>query len=777
MKTDAQIAIGADTSAASRSLAALGKEISAFFADVGNAYLAFRGFDALGRGIADALSNFTAPAAQLENAAASLAVMLGDSSSAERLTQSLQRMATNGVVSFDELISSAKTLSSVMSDDSAIAHYVGVFADIAAATDMTASELAGLVARTDDASQASARLATLSAKGIPIVEALASVLGKSNEEVQELAKAGEVTSSQLMSAFERMTQAGQRYHEMNATMSSTTSGSWETLKSSVTECMAELGKPINDTLRPMLQDVSAWVQSHGEELRDLGKNIGAALQTVGRAAGALAPVLLGLATNTHAVSLAVSVLTAHMGRRLIASMAGMVGACKTVGIALRDFRAQVVLTGSFWGTAWAGMVAVTKAACLQIKARIISTGIGVLIWGLGEAIAYLYKQFADTGDVDLGTVDVDAAEEAAVAARESMQSAQRELEAREKSVQLARKQTQEAEAAARAEKERLDTIEEMAKTRESEAFENHMTAMREGLDGAQGVIRERLKRVGAPDVASLDAERVRLERESNPTADQLERYKEVCAALDAIAKEYDYIAKEARDAAKQQADAQKRVAEEEERYHQQQQARRLASKSLDRQQAGLTQQAATLGVSGKVSAQSITSRISELNGLDGGHDAEIKQLQELRERWVDLADKKRQYKETRISENSEMRAQIMELSGNQAGADKLREEETIRQRINQLTEEGMKKEQARQQAMAESQIRSLQNLRQNAANRGVVSVQGYRGNVGGGLHQGIRVDYTREGLRQANNILSDVRRLLQNGLKITGSINTTATLA
>lgn len=777
MKTDAQFSVGADTSAAGKAISKLAKETSDALSAIGNAFLGVKAFDSIGRSVAEVLSSFTSPAAELENTAAALGVLMGDSSGAERLTSALQHLATNGIVSFEELVGSAKTLSSVMSDDSAIAHYVGVFADIAAASDMTAGELASMVARMDDASQAPARLATLSAKGVPIVETLAAVLRKSTDEIQAMAKAGELTGSQLMAAFERMTQEGERFHHMNATMSSTTEGSWNTLKASVTECMAELGKPINDALRPMLQDLSNWAQQHGGEMQALGQSIGRAMQTLASAAGAVAPVLAGLTGNVHTLTLALSLLTANMGKRVIVgACAGMVGAFKTVGIALRDFRAQVVLTGSFWGTAWAGMVTVTKAACLQIKGALISTGIGAAVWALGEGLAYLYEKFADVEDAELGGVDAASAEEAAKAAQESMRNAQLEMEAREKSLQLARKQTQEAEEAARAAKERLRTMEDMARSRESSDFERRMNAIRDGLGGAQEVIRERLKRIGAPDVASLQNERVGLERESNPTAEQLARYKDVCAALDAIAKEHEHISKTAQDAARQQIEAQKRVAEEEVRYQQQLAARRLSEKSLAQQQRGLTQQAETLGVRGKVGTGSIGERISELNGLDGGHEREIKQLQELRERWQELIERKKQYKETRTAERVEMRAQALELSGNQRGADKLREEETIRKRINALTEEGMGKEQAQQQALAESQMRRLKEMKQAYASMGVTTVSGYRGNVGGGLHQGIRIDYQREALRQGYTILSDIRRILQSGLKINGSINTTATL-
>ena len=61
------------------------------------------GLKAAAQNIAGAFSAFTTPAAELENVAISLGVVMGNAEAAERLTGSLERMATNGVVSFDEL--------------------------------------------------------------------------------------------------------------------------------------------------------------------------------------------------------------------------------------------------------------------------------------------------------------------------------------------------------------------------------------------------------------------------------------------------------------------------------------------------------------------------------------------------------------------------------------------------------------------------------------------------------------------------------------------------
>lgn len=235
-KADAVIKLGADGTAADKEVRSLSQKIHGHLDTIGKSFMGAMGYITAVRGVADAVGALTAPAAELENVATSLGVVMGNAEAAERLASSLQRMATNGVVGMDDLHASARALSNVFQDDAVIAHYVGRLADLAAGSKIPAARFGELVARMEDMGKA--ELTELSNAGIPIFEALAEVLGKSTEEVVKMSGAGKVSCSALLAAFERLTEAGGRYYQLNASMSNTTAGSWETLKASITECMA-----------------------------------------------------------------------------------------------------------------------------------------------------------------------------------------------------------------------------------------------------------------------------------------------------------------------------------------------------------------------------------------------------------------------------------------------------------------------------------------------------------------------------------------------------------
>lgn len=575
-RTDATISVGADGSAFSKAMQSMAKDtdtmansISARLARLGQA---IQGLASVGNITSGVLAAFTAPAAEVENTAAAIAVMTGNMSDAEHLAVRLQLMAANGVRGMDELQRAARALTNVWQDSGNIEHWVGVLADIAAGSKVPADRLAEMVARFKDMGKA--EFTELANAGVPIFEALAKATGKSRDEVVRLqAVAGGISFDELMAALQSLTEEGARYHKMNATMSNTTSGSFDTLKASIEACAAVLGKPINDTLRPILQDLS----THLQEMRPQMEQVAAAFGNFLRgAAQVAAPVIdalahiAGLFTSTERVvsyaAAALLVYAANANRAAAATFnfGNVVGAA---AVRLKAFNLRGVFTswaGAIGGAKrlWAGFtgfVAVSwksmcislgvafKAAMVAVKAALISTGIGAVIWALGEGIAAVYRYFAGADDaaaaanasvrqfdrtlrglkkqakdvrteMDMANVlerakeqaedlrDAEAAardegdDEAAERARRQraalydwMRTARAQMELTVEQAQAEERRTRQmaeqarlAEEARRAEEARLRTIEQMRKAREAQDFEKEMEIARDMPEGLGG---------------------------------------------------------------------------------------------------------------------------------------------------------------------------------------------------------------------------------------------------------------------------------------------------
>ncbi|MBQ8900660.1 MAG: hypothetical protein IJY72_06880, partial [Akkermansia sp.] len=472
-----------------------------------------------------------------------------------------------------------------------------------------------------------AEFTELANAGVTIFEALARAPGKSKEEVIKLQSVvGGITFDQLLAALQSLTVEGGKYHQMNATLSNTTQGSFDTLKASIEACAAVLGKPINDTLRPILQELSGQLQELRPEMEEIAGAFGKFLSGAAKMATPLISALghiAGLFTSTERVvsyaAAALLVYAAHANRAAAATMnfGTMIASATTRLKALRlgsifsgwggiingAKRTWAGFTG-FMATSWKSVcisLAVTfKAAMVAVKAALISTGIGALIWAIGEGISAIYQYFAGVDEEaqaaersgrqfdntlkglkkqaekvrsemdienvlerareqleDLREAEAQAREDENEAAEHAAQHQQRVLrnwmtraeremqltvekkKAEEERTRQMQEQARLAEEAAREEERRLRTIEQMKKARQDAEFEREMDMARESwFEGTQGVIRARLRRVGVADEEALYAERDRLERLYNPTEQQLERYKELTAAITKIEEEH-----------------------------------------------------------------------------------------------------------------------------------------------------------------------------------------------------------------------------------------------
>ena len=689
---------------------------------IGQVFMGALGLGAAAKSIAGAFSAFTAPAAELENVATSLGVVMGNAEAAERLTSSLQRMATNGVVSFDELHRSARALTNVFQDDAVIAHYVGRLADLAAGSKIPAARLGELVARMEDMGKA--ELTELSNAGIPIFEALASVLGKSTEEVVKMSFAGKISCSALLAAFEELTDAGGRYYRLNSEMSNTTSGSWDTLKASITECMAALGEPINDSIRPVLQDLATWVQENKASITAVGQGI------------------VKVCTNVHTLTIALGVLGATMRGQMAAGMGRMVASFKPVMVGLRNFRLAVALTGSFWGVTMQGLGIAARAAASAIKGALISTGIGIAIWGIGEAVAWCVEKFSDAEDAakDMGA----AAQEAADASNEALEASRREMERREAVARAERERTQQmaeqarlAQEAADAEKERLKTVSEMARARRDEEFEREMDALHEVGEplggGESGVIRERLRRVGAPSEEALYAERDRLERSGSMSEEQQRRYEQVAAAISKIEEEHGKAEEAARSHREEMERLRDNYYDRKSTYNRNREEEAYEKKSIGGQERQLRRDAQAAGYWGEMEPEAIRAHLDELARTDiKGNERQIAALERILQLHDELVERKQRYEQLRQGDMQELRIQALELAGRKAAADKLREELAMQKRITELRERGATKKQAEEQARLEAKLQKAQEQRARIQAARVEFIQGHQANVGGG---------------------------------------------
>lgn len=177
---------------------------------------------------------------QDENMTVLLAQFTKCQDAAATLQGNLDNLAANGVVAIDDLAKAASKLSLHFGKNtSATTEWTRIFADIAASGITTADTLANAFSKVMANGYADSRaLNTLQNIGIPIIKALADELDTASYKVIELAKNKQISADTYCAAVRRM--HAEEFDGLNSALSSTLSGSWDTLLATATNALGTI---------------------------------------------------------------------------------------------------------------------------------------------------------------------------------------------------------------------------------------------------------------------------------------------------------------------------------------------------------------------------------------------------------------------------------------------------------------------------------------------------------------------------------------------------------
>ncbi len=369
----------------------------------------------------DWVANVPKQAARFEDLQVALSQMMGDAAAAGELLNDLWMDAANGSVTLEQMAQAAGPLVAVFSNTSTVREWARRFADISTGSGYAVDMLAKMYSRMMQLGKVDSRsVEQLGKAGIPIYQELAKVVGVSTDRIIDMVKKGRVSADQFSQALRNMTDEGGAYHQLSSQLSNSTAGSWGTMMESFNLLAAQLGKPINDAIRPMLQEIGQKLQAAIPQMQEFGRQVAGSFTTVIEVASPLVSGLVeivsalgGLKTVVAAVVSALLLYTGQSNAAAISTislkaqvaqltaifkafnLASFTAMFKRSMVSIRmALSATLVGMKVAWSTAWTAMVAVAKAAFFAVKASLISTGLGLIIVGVGEALAALYSWIA-----------------------------------------------------------------------------------------------------------------------------------------------------------------------------------------------------------------------------------------------------------------------------------------------------------------------------------------------------------------------------------------------
>ncbi len=390
----------------------MGKQIVTTFAAIGGAIATIKGaFSALG--------GISSSAAEMEQTGLAIKVMMGDAAKAAAYVNKLREYAAATPFEFPDIAAAAKTLLAMGTEADKSVEVLKRLGDIASVSGKPLKDLAFLYAKAQNAGLTNEVAESLEMQGVPIRNLLAEMKGISFEEVFKGISKRQFAIEDLDAALVKLTGPGGLLENMTLLQSQTFSGALSTLTDNVGALSIALGTPINAAILPVMQEISAAVEACGPQVDAFGRTLGAVFTGVADVARPLVTGLVELVSALGGLKTVVAAVVAglllYAGQNKAAAMstislkaevmklgavfkglnlASFVGMFKGAMVSLRSSLSATLVGMKFaWSTAWVSMVAVAKSAMLAIKAAIVSTGIGLIIVGIGEALGALYSWF------------------------------------------------------------------------------------------------------------------------------------------------------------------------------------------------------------------------------------------------------------------------------------------------------------------------------------------------------------------------------------------------
>lgn len=214
--------------------------------------------------------------ADMEQTRVAFGTFMGDTEKANALIAKLNEFANFTPFDNAEVIKSGKMLLSAGMASDEISKSLKTLGDIASGVAMPLDELSQIYSKSMNKGKLQAEeLNQISERGIPLLQELSRMTGKSTAEIYKLAESGSITSDILTTAFQNMTSEGGTYFDLMSKQSQTLGGKWSTMVGQ----LQTIGIAIGEALIPVLTQLTEFglkIVQNKDLLKDIGIVIGIA---------------------------------------------------------------------------------------------------------------------------------------------------------------------------------------------------------------------------------------------------------------------------------------------------------------------------------------------------------------------------------------------------------------------------------------------------------------------------------------------------------------------
>ena len=212
--------------------------------------------------------------ADMEQTRVAFGTFMGDTEKANTLIAKLNEFANFTPFDNAEVIKSGKMLLSAGMSSDKISTSLKTLGDIASGVAMPLDDLSQIYSKSMNKGKLQAEeLNQISERGIPLLQELSRMTGKSTAEIYKLAESGSITSDVLTTAFQNMTSEGGTYFNLMEKQSQTLGGKWSTMVGQLQTIGIKLGEALIPVLSKLVEFGLKIIQNK-ELLKDIAIVVG-----------------------------------------------------------------------------------------------------------------------------------------------------------------------------------------------------------------------------------------------------------------------------------------------------------------------------------------------------------------------------------------------------------------------------------------------------------------------------------------------------------------------
>jgi len=207
-----------------------------------------------------------------EKAVTTFTTLTGSVQNAKRVMDDLTNFAASTPFDLPQVTEAGKKLTALGVDAQSLIPTLTAVGNIAAGLDIPFSELADIYGKIKVQNRAYMEdINQLQGRGIPIIQEIAKMYGKSTEEIKKLIEEGKIGFPQIEAAFKQLTGEGGKFNGLMAELAKTTGGKFTNLSDQITQSFIKIFEQVKPAIDATLDAAAQIFKEIGVDLSNVNK--------------------------------------------------------------------------------------------------------------------------------------------------------------------------------------------------------------------------------------------------------------------------------------------------------------------------------------------------------------------------------------------------------------------------------------------------------------------------------------------------------------------------